>query len=204
MRTARLHRQHLLQGRTLIETMVAITAGLIILGATMATSVSVQRLYVAVEDHSMDEGSQLLISDYMSMDLRRCSDVTAVNNVLTITIPDYYGNGGVKPASNAAPYNPMVVGNSVSYAPPSPSPAPSPVIVKYYLQGSSFIREVNGTKNPVADNVSDFSITEQDLTTAVTCSTTFQPRFTTAATANEIAGTKVYTKVYLRNAAARH
>ena len=177
--------------------MVALTAGLIILAATTVTFVGVQRLHAAVEDYSMDEGSQMLISDYISMDLRRCLDVTAVNNVLTITIPDYYSNGGVKPSSTAVPNNPTVVGNSISYGNTN-------VTVKYYLQGSSFIREVNGTQNAIADNVSDFSITDQDLTTAVTCTTTFQPRFATAATANEIAGSKVYTKVYLRNVLARH
>jgi Tfp pilus assembly protein PilW len=197
LRTAWLHHRHALQGRTLIELMVAITAGVIILGATMASVISVQRLYAAVEDYSMDEGSQLLISDYISMDLRRCSDVTAVNNVLTITIPDYYGNGGTKPSSNAVANNPMVVGNNVSYGSTN-------VTVKYYLQGSSFIREVNGTQNAVTVNVSDFTVTDQDLTTAVTCTTTFQPGFTTAATANEVAGTKVYTNVYLRNAVAHH
>ena len=197
MRTAWLHHRQALQGRTLIELMVAITAGVLILGATIASVISVQRLYAAVEDYSMDEGSQLLISDYISMDLRRCSDVTAVNNVLTITIPDYYGNGGTKPSSNAVANNPMVVGNNVSYGSTN-------VTVKYYLQGSSFIREVNGTQNAVTVNVSDFTVTDQDLTTAVICTTTFQPGFTTAATANEVAGTKVYTNVYLRNAVAHH
>jgi Tfp pilus assembly protein PilW len=179
--------------------MIALVAGLIILSATMDTTISIQRLYAAVEDYSTDEGSQRLISDYISMDLRRCLDVTSVNNVLTMTIPDYYSNSGAQPSPNAVPSpDPTVVGNNVSYSGGN-------VTVTYYLQGSSFIREVpSGTKTSIADNVADFSVVDQDLTTAVTCAITFQPRFTRTVTANGTAGTKVYTKVYLRNTVARH
>ena len=116
--------------------------------------------------------------------------------MLTITVPDYYGNSGAAPGATTAPLDPTVVNGRAMYDAP-------PVTITYYQQGSVFYRKVNQVAAAIADDVADFSVTAQDLGNSVTCTTTFSPRFTVRPSADAIAATSVFTKVYPRNASAR-
>ncbi|MBA2527906.1 MAG: hypothetical protein H0V18_19315, partial [Pyrinomonadaceae bacterium] len=75
--------------------------------------------------------------------------------------------------------------------------------ISYYQSGSSFMRQVNGTEKAIASNVASFTVTPQDLTSSVTCSVTFAPRFTSLPNPGPINGTTVFSNTFLRNAVAR-
>ena len=183
---------------TLTEMMVSLAASTAVLAALMSALITLSRNYAAVQAYSSSEGNQGRIADYISADLRRSLSVTAVNNVLTITIPDYYNNLGVAPSPGATPLDPSITNGAVAYG------AGSPVTITYYKSGNSFYRSVNGTPTAIANDVADFNVTTVDLTNTVTCTTTFSPRFTLSPSAGAIASTTTYTKVYLRNNCARN
>jgi hypothetical protein len=122
--------------------------------------------------------------------------VSVADDVLTLTVPDYYGNGGAMPSPGSTPSDPKVVNGLVSYS-------PTPVTITYYQQGASFYRTVNGVPTEIANNVADFAVTEAASGSFVTCSTTFSPSFTYNPSADAIAATSVFTSVYPRNASAQ-
>ena len=68
--------------------------------------------------------------------------------------------------------------------------------------GASFVRNVKGTEIVIASDVSSFNVTPIDLTSSLSCSITFAPKFTKLPPV-PIAATTVYINAFLRNAAAR-
>jgi len=202
---------------TLAETLVASAAAGLVLAALIASSVAIQKSFAATQAYVTAEGDQLRFSDYVAMDCRRAVSATAANgvmingistnNVLTLTIPDYYDS-----------YD----GKGNPYPCPDTSPAPSPAshpknpddtshtyggtahTIRYYAQGSQFYREQNGVATAIANNVAGFTITEQDLTSTVSCTITFTPKFITTPSSSAVTGTATHTVTFLRNAGARH
>ncbi len=180
-------------GTTLVEMIFATLVGCTVLGAMFTSMSYCYRNSAAVEAYATDEGNQMRISDYIAFDVRRSLSVSAVNDVLTITVPDYYGNGGAIPAPGAVPRDPVLVSGSVTYS-------PNPVTVTYYQQGPKFYRSLNGAASVIAEDVADFSVTAGLTGKAVTCTTTFSPAFTLDTSAGAVAATSVFTTVYPRNA----
>ncbi|MEO5717912.1 MAG: hypothetical protein ABIR29_05000 [Chthoniobacterales bacterium] len=177
-------------GFTLVEQMVSLTCGLIVLAAVLTAGIALQRSFAAVEGYSMAEGDQLRVQDYIALDCRRAVNGAVANNTLTLSIPTYYD------ASNN-PVDPThPTGGSIQYG-------AGTIPVSYYQSGTRFIRQVNGVENAIATNVGSFTVTPQDLTSSVTCSITFAPRFTTLPNPGPINGTTVFSNTFLRNAVAR-
>jgi Tfp pilus assembly protein PilW len=184
---------------TLVETMMALGCSVIILAAVVSAGVALQRSFAAVEGYSISEGDQLRVLDYIAMDCRRALSASVVNNALTLTIPVYYD-------ANENPITPTLKNGALSYGTGS-------VTVIYSQQGSNFDREIivrdssgattSDTTTAIATNVSSFTVTPQDLTSTVSCSITFSPRFVYLPGPGPIAGTKVSCNTFLRNAAAR-
>jgi hypothetical protein len=121
--------------------------------------------------------------------------VSGTPSILTLTVPAYYD-------SNGNPVNPTFNSNwGIQYN------AGSTVTVSYSKIGSNFVRSVTvgstTTSTAIATNVSTFTVTPQDLTSSVSCSITFSPRFTYLPGPGPVAGTTVYCNTFLRNAAAR-
>ncbi len=77
------------------------------------------------------------------------------------------------------------------------------VAIAYYRSGTSFIREVDGVARAIATNIDNFLVNPQDLTSSVTCSITFTPRFLNLPGPGPINGTTVFSSTFLRNARAR-
>lgn len=177
-------------GFTLVEQMVSITCGLLVLAAVLIAGVALQRSFAAVEGYSMAEGDQLRVQDYIAMDCRRAVGGVVANNILTLSIPTYYdvNNNPVNPTHPA--------GGSIQYG-------AGTIPIAYYQSGDRFVRQVNGVENSIATNVASFTVTPQDLTSSVTCSVTFTPRFTNLANPGPINGTTVFSNTFLRNAVAR-
>ena len=177
-------------GFTLAEQMVSLSCGLILLATVLTAGVALQRSFAAVEGYSVAEGDQLRVQDYIAMDCRRAVGGAVANNTLTLTIPTYYdaNNNPVDPTHPA--------GGSIQYG-------AGTIPISYYQSGTRFIRQVNGVESAIATNVDSFTVTPQDLTSSVTCSVTFAPRFTTLANPGPINGTTVFSNTFLRNAVAR-
>jgi hypothetical protein len=203
---------------TLAETLVASAAASLVLGALITTSVALQKSFSAAVAYATAEGDQLRFSDYVALDCRRASTAKvdngvtingiSTNNVLTLTIPDYYDsydtNGNPYPCPETSPApspashpkDPTLVNNAVTYG-------GTPRTIRYYAQGSRFYREQNGVATAIANNVAGFNITQQDLTSTVKCTITFTPTFITSLSNNGVAGSKTFTVTFLRNAGAR-
>ena len=203
---------------TLAETLVASAAASLVLGALITTSVALQKSFSAAVAYATAEGDQLRFSDYVALDCRRASTAKvdngvtingiSTNNVLTLTIPDYYDsydtNGNPYPCPETSPApspashpkDPTLVNTAVTYG-------GTPRTIRYYAQGNRFYREQNGVATAIANNVAGFNITQQDLTSTVKCTITFTPTFITSLSNNGVAGSKTFTVTFLRNAGAR-
>jgi Tfp pilus assembly protein PilW len=185
---------------TLVEMMMSIGCGSLILAAVLTAAICLQRSFAAVEGYSIAEGDQLRVLDYIAMDCRRAVSASVANNVLTLTVPTYYQSDGTpypptfNSGSNAIRYN-----GGASYT------------IQYSQSGSTFVRTVGptatwptgNTATSIATNVSSFTVAPQDLTSTVSCSITFSPRFVYLPGPGPIAGTTVYCNTFLRNASAR-
>ena len=184
---------------TLVEMMVSVACGSLILGAVLAADVALHRSFAAVEGYSIAEGDQLRVLDYIAMDCRRALSASVANNTLTLTVPVYYDATG-------APTTPTLTNGATSYL-------TGTVTITYSQSGSNFNRHIvvtdsGGTTTSdataaIATNVSSFTVAPQDLTSSVSCSVTFSPRFTYVPGPGPIAGTTVYCNTFLRNAGAR-
>src|ERR1700730_17450703 len=151
---------------TFVELLMTLASSSIVLTALISGGVALQRSFAVVEGYSIAEGDQLRVSDYISMDVRRALTASVDNNnVLTITIPNYYDANNANPKwSNAHALAPSFDTNgAIQYG-------TGTTTIKYYHLASNFIREVNGTPNTIATNVSSFNVTPQDLTSSVSCS----------------------------------
>jgi hypothetical protein len=83
-------------GFTLSEIMVASGVGLMLLGATFTTSVSLQKSLAAVDAYFYTHMQQIRIIDYLSRDVKRSLIVTTSTDQQTVTciIPNYIINTG--------------------------------------------------------------------------------------------------------------
>jgi len=183
---------------TLVEAMMAMACGSFILAAVLTAGTALQRSFMAVQGYSVAEGDQLRVSDYIALDCRRAVSASVANNVLTLTLPQYYDNSG-------NPITPTFDANGkIQYG-------SGTVTVRYYTSGPNFVREVTSpgvsasttATTVVASNVDSFTVSPQDLSSSVSCTITFAPRFTSLTDPGPINGTTVFSSTFLRNAAAR-
>jgi Tfp pilus assembly protein FimT len=184
---------------TLVEMLMTIASSSIVLASLIIGGVALQRSFAAMEGYSIAQGDQLRVSDYIAMDVRRALTASVDNNnVLIVTIPNYYDANNDNPKwANAHAVAPSFGANgAIQYG-------AGAATIKYYQLASNFIREVNGTVNIIARNVSSFTVSPQDLTSSVGCSITFAPTFTYLPGPGPVSGTTVYSNTFLRNATAR-
>ncbi len=184
---------------TLVEMMMTLASSSIVLAAVLVGGVALQRSFAAMEGYSIAEGDQLRVADYIAMDCRRALSASVANNILTLTIPNYYDANNNDPRwTNAHAVSPSFTSNwAIQYG-------AGQTIINYYAAAGNFYRVVNsGTPNVIASNVSSFTVSAQDLTSTVACSITFAPSFTTLPGPGPIAGTTIYCNTFLRNAVAR-
>ncbi len=177
-------------GMTLSEIMITMGCASILLTAVLISGISLQRTAMATEQYSISQADQLRVEDYIAMESRRCVSATVLNNTVTFLVPKYYDNAG-------APVNPSyTAGGAIQYG-------NGTIPISYYQSGTSFVRNVNGTEIVIASDVSSFNVTPIDLTSSLSCSITFAPKFTKLPAPVPIAATTVYINTFLRNAAAR-
>jgi hypothetical protein len=231
-----------LRGMSIVEMMVATGVFTAAMAALISASIAMQTSFAGTESYFSSEGDQLRVMDYFNTDLRRAMAVssgassnsvpytppggtpqtfTYTNSSLgqatkyfTMVIPHYRNQTSTPSTIN----DPTIVNNKVAYG----ANYQNPIVVCYYLLGSSLYRaEVDPAlpsndprNNPqsIADNVSDFNVSDSvvhaSLTTQtfISVSATFAPKYSrsgwTAALKSNTAsrqGTTVGTKVELRN-----
>jgi hypothetical protein len=188
---------------TLVELMMAVGSGSIMLAALITAAVALERSFAAVEGYSISEADQLRVSDYIALDVRRALSASVSGGTLTLTIPNYYNAHNDNPSwTNATPVG-LIDDGYGGFTYGTGSTLAGSITIRYYQQGASFIREVAGTPSIIANNVSSFSVTPQDLSSSVSCKITFAPTFTYLPGTGAINATTVYSNTFLRNAAAR-
>jgi type II secretory pathway component PulJ len=217
-------------GMSIVEMIVATGVFSAAMAAMLSASVSLQTSYSATEDYFTGEGDQLRVMDYFNTDLRRAMAVglnassvtykgtTYSNTVpagatkyLTVIIPNYKDES----TSPSTARFPTINGDIVSYG-------TTPTKVSYYLIGTSLYRvevdpdlastDSRNQPRSIADNVSDFNITDSFVTnpltteTLVSISATFAPKYsrsgwTAALTSTTTArtGTTIGSRIQLRN-----
>ena len=188
--------RHALPGRarggfTLIETIIASAIGGVIIGAFLVSATTLQRAFSATQAYSASKRDQMRLTDYLTLDLRRALTVVAPttgNEILSITIPDYY-------EENGTPRTPSIKRLVADYGDPN-----APMTVTYSRQGSSvYRREGHKPMKEIAVNVQDFQITVEDLNKVIKTRVSFIPKFqpTTGAAARET--TTLHSTIWLRN-----
>lgn len=216
------------RGLTIVELIVSMAAFSVAMTALLGASVALQTSFSATEDYFFGEGDQLRVMDYFSTDLRRALAVALNSDTVTYKGTSYSNavpSGATKYVTvvipnykdpTAAIRFPSVSRDVVSYG-------ATPVKISYYLLGSTLYRiEIDpdlaaGDKRnkavSIADNVSDFNITDTIVPnpliteTVVAISATFAPKFSRALwtkslasmTTNSRVGTTVGCEIQLRN-----
>ena len=174
-------------GWTLAELMVAMSISTMLSAGLITAIISLQKSFLASRHHIVAQSEQMLLMDYMGLDLRRALTVATTATDLTITIPDYY-------ATDGTPRDPAIQGSLAIYG-------PTPKTVRYYKTGAVIYRSEGGTPAVLATNVSDFQMTFQNLGQSINVTITFEPKYQLWGrdTNDHRASTTTYTSTLLRN-----
>jgi prepilin-type N-terminal cleavage/methylation domain-containing protein len=194
-------------GFTLGEMLVAVAVSSIVLAAAVASTVSLQKSFNALDNYFATTIQQVRVIDYLSRDVNRGFSVTTSVDLQTVTVnlPNYIIQAG----------DPEAVGNSsligtprsptVSYASGSAqiNYGTSTSTVVYSVSNSSILRTENGAVTTIASSTDQLvpQTTDVDLanTEYVNSAVTFMPIFTMSGSPAARTGTSLFSTAYLRN-----
>ena len=194
-------------GFTLSEMLVAVSISLIVLAAAVASSISLQKSFSAVDNYFATHMQQVRIVDYLSRDVNRGLSVTTSVDLqtLTVNVPNYIIQAGdpeavANPSLIGTPRTPTVAytssGLQINYG-------ASTSTVVYSLSNSSILRTENGAVTTIASSTDQLIPQTTDVALANTeytsTAVTFMPTFTMAGSPAARAGTSLYGTAYLRN-----
>ena len=194
-------------GFTLSELLVAVSISSIVLAAAVASSISLQKSFSAVDNYFATHMQQVRIVDYLSRDVNRgLSVITSVDlQTLTVDVPNYIIQAGDSeamgnPSLIGTPRTPTVAytssGLQINYG-------ASTSTVVYSLSNSSILRTENGAVTTIASSTDQLipQTTDVELANTEYTSTavTFMPIFTMSGTPAARTGTSLYGTAYLRN-----
>jgi len=194
-------------GFTLGEMLVAVSVSSIVLAAAVASSVSLQKSFNAVDNYFATLIQQVRIIDYLSRDVNRGLSVTTSVDLQTVTVnlPNYIIQAGDPEAVG----NPSLIGTprspTISYSSGSMqiNYGASTSTVVYSVSNSSILRTENGTVTTIASSTDQLvpQTTDVELanTECVNSAVTFMPIFTMSGSPAARTGTSLYSTAYLRN-----
>jgi type II secretory pathway component PulJ len=203
----KLNTSHKIAGFTFGETMVSLSLSSLILAAAIASGISLQKSFNAVDNYFSTHMQQIRIIDYLNRDVKRGLIVTTSVDLqtVTVTVPNYIIQAG----DTEAVGNPSLVGTprtpTVSYTSSGlqVNYGASNSTVAYSINGSSILRTENGTVTTIASSTDQLVPTTTDVELANTeytnTSVTFMPIFTSSGVTAERSGTTLYATAYLRN-----
>jgi len=194
-------------GFTLGEMLVAVSVSSIVLAAAIASSVSLQKSFNAVDNYFATHIQQVRVVDYLSRDVNRGFSVTTSVDLQTVTVnlPNYIIQAG----------DPEAVGNSsligtprsptVSYASGAAqiNYGTSTSTVVYSINNSTIQRTENGAVTTIASSTDQLIPQSTDVELANTeytsTAVTFMPIFTMSGSPAARTGTSLFSTAYLRN-----
>jgi len=194
-------------GFTLGEMLVAVSVSSIVLAAAIASSVSLQKSFNAVDNYFATHIQQVRVVDYLSRDVNRGFSVTTSVDLQTVTVnlPNYIIQAG----------DPEAVGNSsligtprsptVSYASGAAqiNYGTSTSTVVYSVSNNSIRRTENGAVTTIASSTDQLIPQSTDVELANTeytsTAVTFMPIFTMSGSPAARTGTSLFSTAYLRN-----
>lgn len=194
-------------GFTLCEMLVAVSVGSIVLAAAIASSVSLQKSFSAVDNYFGTHMQQVRMVDYLGRDVNRAYNVTTSVDLQTVTVavPNYIIQAGdlealTNPSLIGTPRTPTVSytssGLQINYG-------TSTNTVVYSLNNSSVLRTENGTVTMIASSTDQLIPQTTDVELANTeytnTAVTFMPTFTMSGSTAARTGTSLYGIAYLRN-----
>ncbi|PYJ11376.1 MAG: hypothetical protein DMF06_02895 [Verrucomicrobia bacterium] len=195
------------RGFTLTEVMIALGIGGVALGATLTSSISLQKSFRAIDSYFATHMQQIRIVDYLSRDVKRGLIVTTSADLqtVTITIPNYI----YQKTDPEAIANPALVGTprqpTITNTPSGPQVnyGTTTSTVVYSINGLSILRTENGAVTTIASSTDQLVPLTTDVELANTeytkTSITFQPIFSSGGSVASRSGTTVYSTAYLRN-----
>jgi hypothetical protein len=192
---------------TLGETLISLSLSSVLLAVAIATSVSLQKSFNAVDNYFSTHMQQIRIIDYLNRDVKRGLIVTTSVDLqtVTVTLPNYIIQAG----DSEAVSNPSLIGTprtpTISYTSSGlqVNYGMSTSTVAYSISGSSILRTENGNVTTIASSTDQLVPKTTDIELAnteyTTSSVTFMPIFTSSGTTAERTGTTMYATAYLRN-----
>jgi prepilin-type N-terminal cleavage/methylation domain-containing protein len=194
-------------GFTLSELLVTVSLSSIVLAATMASAVCLQKSFNAADNYLATHIQQVRIIDYLNRDVKRGLVVTTSVDLqsVTMTLPNYLiqagdpealGNSSLVNTPRTPTISYTTSGLQVNYG-------TSNMNVVYQINGNSIVRIENGTVTTIASSTDQLvpSTTDVDLTNTeyANTSVTFMPIFNLAGNPADRTGTTLYATAYLRN-----
>lgn len=151
---------------SLVEVLCSTALMVVTIGGALVTFVAVQRTLVAAKYQMDAQADQNRVLSYMRRDLRGASAVQigAQGTQITVTLP-----------SQAAPTLNVNLGLALLSLLAPPQSAPAATTIRYYRQGTSIIREVNGVATELSSTATNFQASFNNANVQV--GTEFQPRF---------------------------
>jgi prepilin-type N-terminal cleavage/methylation domain-containing protein len=194
-------------GFTLGEMLVAVSVSSIVLAAAIASSVSLQKSFNAVDNYLATHMQQVRVIDYLSRDVNRAFIVTTSVDLQTVTVnvPNYIIKAGdseaaANPSLIGTPRSPTVTYTSSGY---QVNYGASTSTVVYSINNSSIVRTENGAITTIASSTDQLIPQSTDVDLANTeytnTAVTFMPIFTMSGSAAARTGTSLYSTAYLRN-----
>ena len=194
-------------GFTLGEMLVGLALSSIVLGATLSSSIALQKSFNAVDNYFTTHMQQIRIIDYLSRDVKRGLIVTTSTDLqsVTMSLPNYIIQAGDPEAVG----HPELVGTprtpTINYVSSGPQVnyTATPSTVVYSISGNSIVRIENGVVTTIASSTDQLVPKTTDVELANTeytnTSVSFTPIFTMAGSTAERTGTTVFATAYLRN-----
>jgi len=192
---------------TLSEMLISVSISSIVLAAAVASGVSLQKSFSAVDNYFATHLQEVRIVDYLSRDVNRGLSVTTSVDLQTVSInvPNYI----IREGDSEAVANPSLIGT-----PRSPTIAytssglqvnygASTSTVVYSVNNNSILRTENGAVTTIASSTDQLIPQTTDVELANTeyanTAITFMPTFTMSGSPAARTGTSLYGTAYLRN-----
>jgi prepilin-type N-terminal cleavage/methylation domain-containing protein len=178
-------------GFTLMELLISLAVSSMMFAAIMSAGTASMRSLAVADDYSYQSNEELRAMDYIARDLRRALTVTiaADGKSLSLTLPDYYSSYDSQGNPDGVPVTPTIANGAAVYG-----NADTPLLVAYEVvpvvdagTGAELYRQLVRTQTiqstaavstlVICTNVTNFSLAKVQLTTTVTYSITFDPRY---------------------------
>jgi prepilin-type N-terminal cleavage/methylation domain-containing protein len=192
---------------TLSEMLISVSISSVVLAAAVASGVSLQKSFSAVDNYFATHMQQVRIVDYLNRDVNRSYSATTSVDLQTVTlnVPNYI----IREGDSEAVANPSLIGT-----PRSPTVAytssglqinygASTSTVVYSVNNNSILRTENGAVTIIASSTDQLIPQTTDVELANTeyanTAITFMPTFTMSGSLAARTGTSLYGTAYLRN-----